>query len=132
MVTFKLVIGDPKTKKSYQREIIEPDSKKFIGMKLGETFKGELIDLNGYEFLITGGSDHCGFPLRKDVSGPIRKKITAVRGVGIGKPSKGVKQKKTVFGNTIAETTAQINVKVVKEGKESLAKPEEKKDEQSA
>ncbi len=132
MATFKLVIGEPKTKKSYQREVIEPDSRKLIGMKVGEHFKGELVDLPGYEFQITGGSDNCGFPLRKDVSGAVRRRITAVRGIGIGKPVKGMKQKKTVFGNTISDAVAQINVRVLKEGKEPLAKPEEKKDEQSA
>jgi len=133
MAIFKLVIGDPKTKKSYQREVVEPNSKKLNGLKVGEIFKGELIDLPGYEFQITGGSDNCGFPMRKDVTGPVRRRITAVKGVGIKRPVKGMKQKKTVFGNTISDAIAQINVKVVKEGKEPLAqKAEDKKDEQSA
>lgn len=129
MVEFKIVISDPKTGKSYQREVKDQAARPFLGLKIGATVRGELIDLTGYEFLITGGSDYCGFPMRRDLPGTGRKKILAVSGVGLKKKGKGQKQRKTVCGNTIHEKIAQINLKIVKEGKEKLGKEEAPKEE---
>ncbi|MEK6967759.1 MAG: 30S ribosomal protein S6e [Nanoarchaeota archaeon] len=128
----KLVISNPKNGRSVQREVKDADVKKFLGKKVGETFKGELVDLTGYEFQITGGSDYAGFPMRKDLPGVGRKQILAVSGVGIHNDEKGIKVRKTVSGNTVHAQTAQINVKVLKEGKEDIfpekvEKKEEKK-----
>lgn len=131
MSTFKLVIGTKKGK-CLQKELTEEESSSFINKKIGENVKGEDFGFTGYEFAITGGSDHCGFPMRADVEGPIRKKIFAVHGIGLKKLGKGVKVRKTVCGNTIHSKTAQINLKVLKEGKEPLfeePKPEEKTEE---
>ena len=135
MAEFKLVIGDPKSKKCYQREVKEDLAKPFLGMKIGDKVRGEAFDLTGYEFEVTGGSDYCGFPMRKDLPGQGRKKILAVKGVGM-KPLKkkvrkgkvyqkynGAKQRKMVCGNTIHEKIHQINLKVLKEGKTPLAEP---------
>ncbi|MBI1969663.1 30S ribosomal protein S6e [Candidatus Woesearchaeota archaeon] len=131
MADFKVVLNDPKTGKSYQREIKDPISRKFIGLKIGDMVKGEIIDLTGYEFQITGGSDYAGFPMRKDVEGSARKKILAVQGVGLKKKAKGIKQRKLVAGNTIHAKIAQINLKIMEEGKQPLGgeKAEEKKGE---
>lgn len=120
MATFKLVISDPKNGKSYQREVQEAEAESFIGLKIKDKITGETVNLTGYEFEITGGSDNCGFPMRTDVSGTGRKKIFAVSGVGMRKQRKGQKQRKTVCGNTIHEKIAQINLKIVKYGKGSL------------
>ena len=126
MVDFKLVISDPKTGKSYQREIKDPNSRKFLGLKINDSIKGESIDLTGYEFLVTGGSDNCGFPMRKDVTGTGRKRILIVKGVGLRKTKKGMRYRKAVCGNTIHSKISQINLKIVKEGREKLGKEEEK------
>jgi small subunit ribosomal protein S6e len=123
MVSFKIVIGT-KDGKCFQREIAEPDSKNLVGKKVGDTIKGELFGLTGYEFEITGGTDNAGIPMRKDIPGPGRKKILAVHGVGLKMISKGLKVRKTVCGNTIHPKIAQINLKVTKEGREKLAPPE--------
>lgn len=129
MAEFKLVIGDPKSKKCYQKALNAEQSKALYGKKVGESFKGELIDMTGYEFEITGGSDYCGFPMRKDVNGILRKKILAVKGIGMAPARKGQRQRKMIAGNTIYEKTAQINVKVTKEGKAPLAQANEEKKE---
>ncbi|MBN1644456.1 30S ribosomal protein S6e [Candidatus Woesearchaeota archaeon] len=135
MVTFKLVIGT-KGGKCLQKEVPEPDSKGFLGKKIGEAIKGELIGLTGYEFLITGGSDYAGFPMRKDITGPGRKRILAIQGIGLKSKRKGQRQRKTVCGNTIHNNISQINLKVTKEGpapleipKKESEKPKEKKEE---
>ncbi len=129
MVGFKIVIGT-KDGKCHQKEVAEADSKNLIGKKIGETIKGELIGLTGYEFLITGGTDSAGFPMRKDIAGSGRKRILAVAGVGLKKKAKGIRKRKTVCGNTIHIKISQINLKVLKEGKEKLgAAPEAKEGE---
>ena len=121
MADFKLVISDPKSGKSYQREVKDPDSGALIGRKIGDTVKGDEFGLAEYEFIITGGSDYCGFPMRKDVAGIARKRILAVQGIGVGKLGKGIRHKKTIAGNTVHPRISQINLKIVKEGKAKLA-----------
>lgn len=133
MAEFKLVISDPKSGKSKQVEIKDDAAKGLIGKKIGDTFKGETIDMPGYEFQVTGGSDYAGFPMRGDVQGNSRKKITDVKSLGVKNkrhrpnPKKkgmrtmaGMKLKKTVAGNTIYDRSAQINLKILKIGRESL------------
>jgi len=119
MVEFKLTIGDPKTGKCVQRTVSENAANAFIGLKIGDTVKGETIDLTGYEFQITGGSDFCGFPMRKGITGA-RKRILAKGGVGFRK-YKGTRIRKTVCGETINDKVSQINLKVLKQGKAPLA-----------
>ncbi len=126
MAEFKLVISNPKIGRTIQREVKGEDANRLIGLKIGDVVKGELIGLSGYEFEITGGSDYCGFPMRRDVAGTKRKRILIVKGVGLRKTKKGMKKRKTVAGNTIHAKTAQINLKIIKEGKEKLF--EEKKE----
>lgn len=122
MVNFKVVIGT-KEGKCVQKDIQEPEAKAFLGKKIGDAIQGDNIGLTGYEFTITGGSDYCGFPMRKDVDGFARKKILAIKGVGLKQKAKGSRQRKTVCGNTIHPKIAQVNLKVTKEGKEPLIAP---------
>ncbi|MHA1148699.1 MAG: S6e family ribosomal protein [Promethearchaeota archaeon] len=108
---------------------VEIDEKKFRfdGMKIGEVIKGGLIGFPNYEFMITGGSDSSGFPMRKDVHGPVKKKILVKkRGIGYRPRRKGQKKRKTVRGNEVTYDMTQINLKVVKYGEAELFK---KKDE---
>ena len=120
MAEFKINIGDPKSKKTIQKDAAEDVAKQLVGKRIGDSFKGEILDLPGYEFEITGGSDSSGFPMRKDVQGISRKKILIVKGIGIRKNRDGRKVRRSVAGNTVFENTAQINVKVVKAGKTPL------------
>lgn len=118
MVDLKIVIGN-KDGKSYQRAVDEKDH--FIGKKIGDKINGELFGMTGYEFLITGGSDNCGFPMRKgiDISG--KKKILASGGVGIkSRVGNGIYVRKTVSGSIISDRTTQVNLKVLTEGKKKL------------
>lgn len=131
---FKIVISEPKSGKSVQKTVTDQNAKFFQGKKLGEKFKGESIDMQGYEFEITGGSDYAGFPMRKGVPGPIRKKVLTGKGVGLNPAGKknhrykrGLRKRRTVCGDTIHEKITQVNIKVLKEGSEKLF--EEKKPE---
>lgn len=126
MATFKVCIGEQKGGKTHQKELSDDHAETLIGKKIGETVKGKDIGLDGYEFEITGGSDYCGFPMRKDVQGTNRKKVLITKGVGLraGK-RKGLRVRKNVAGNTVYEKTAQVNLKVTKAGKEPLTPPTE-------
>ncbi len=119
MVKYKLVIGE-KSGKTKQIELEEAPSKALNGLKISETFKGETIDMPGYEFLVTGGSDSAGFPMRHDVNLAGKKKILLVSDIGIKKNVAGRRVRKTVAGNTVGPNTAQINLKVTKAGKKPL------------
>lgn len=116
----KINIGD-KSGKTYKVDLEEDKNSLFYGKMIGEEFDGDLIGLGSYTFKITGGSDNSGFPMRNDVSGYNKKKILIESGVGIRKVPKGIRNRKTVRGNTISEDISQINVIVVKEGSQPLS-----------
>jgi len=116
----KANIGIPKLKRTKQFELSEEQSRALHNKKVGETIKGELIDLPGYEFLITGGSDAAGFPMRKDVALTGRKRILTMRGIGNRRSRPGMRLRRTVAGAIIGPSTAQVNFKVTKEGKRPL------------
>jgi len=119
MVKLKLVLGDP-SGKTKQVEIEEANSKSFMGLKIGDTVKGELVDMAGFEFLITGGSDNAGFPMRRDVVSANRKKLLLVSGIGVRTNEPGRRIRKTVAGGIIGANTAQVNLKITKSGKKPL------------
>lgn len=125
----KIVLGF-KNGVCVQKELSEDYSKALYGKKIGDVVRGEEIGLEGYEFDVTGGSDYCGFAMRKDVGGQLRRKILTVGGVGVKAPGNGVRIRKTVAGNTIYAKTHQVNLKVVKVGKENLI-PEPKAEEKA-
>ena len=125
MTEFKLTIADPKTGKCVQKTVEGDAAKNFVGLKIGDTVKGETIDLTGYEFLITGGSDFCGFPMRKGIAGA-RKRVLIGKGVGFRGGKKGIRRRNTVCGEAINDNVVQINLKITKMGKAKLA--EEKKE----
>ena len=119
MADFKLCIGNPKTGKCYQKDVKDAEAQGFIGLNVGEKITGDSFGMFGYEFLITGGSDYCGFPMRHGILG-IRKKISSSGGVGFPKLKKGEKKRRTVCGHKIHEKITQINLKVIKEGTKKI------------
>lgn len=119
---FKLDIGDPKSKRTVH---LETNSNEFVGKKIGETIKGTVIkevpDFRDYEFIITGASDKAGFPALSFVEGTGRKRVLLKRGKGMKtKKPKGLRMRKLVRGNVIAEDIIQINLKIVKHGAKSF------------
>lgn len=127
----KFVVSDPKTRKAWQ---IERNAEFLYGKKIGDKFDGSLIGLPGYVLEITGGTDKDGFPMRPDLEGTARKRLLLSSGPGYIPRKKGVRKRKTVRGNTIAEDIAQINCKVIAYGDKTLEellgkKEEEKKEE---
>jgi len=119
-MAIKCVFGF-KNGRSVQKDL--ESSKPLLGKKLGDTIHGELIGFDGYEFQIMGGSDDAGFPMRKDSPGFGRRRILATYSTGVRDVPKGIKIRKTVAGNIVSPKIVQLNLKVLKEGKESLLPP---------
>lgn len=117
-MALKIVIGT-KSGKSYQKELSAEEAEALHSRVLGEEINGELLGYTGVTFLITGGSDADGFPMRKDLPGTKRKKILLTKSIGFkgklrGKRFGGLRYKKTIAGNTVNENTHQLNLKVTK------------------
>jgi len=139
MASFKINIGDPNSKKCYKTEIKDQQASSLIGLNIGEKVEGNRIGLDGYELEITGGTDYCGFPMRRGILGE-RKKISIYKSTGFKGKRKGMKKRKTVCGHKINDKISAVNLKVIKTGSKSLsemfvtsdkeAKPKEQKAEE--
>ena len=116
---FKVVVSDPESGKSYQREVKDEKAARIGALKLGDEFDGVLVGLVGYTLKITGGSDKAGFPLKKGVQGMKRAMVLMEGGVGYN-PRKRVRVRKRVRGEKIAEDVVQVNTAVVKRAKKTI------------
>ena len=116
-MAFKVVVSNKAD--TYQLEVDE--AKALNGLVIGDEFDGGIVGLDGYTLQITGGSDKNGFTMKKDVSGTRRIKSLLTGGIGYHPKADGVKRRKTVRGNTIADDIVQINSVVVKEGAKPIA-----------
>ena len=70
--------------------------------------------------MITGGSDINGFPMRKDLPGPKKRKLLISRSTGFKPSINGQRIKKTMRGNTISTEIIQINLKIIKHGSKGI------------
>jgi small subunit ribosomal protein S6e len=129
-MAFKIVVSQGPV--THQVEV--EDTKALNGLVIGDEFDGSIVGLDGYKLKITGGSDKNGFTMKKDVSGTRRikslltggtgyhpKKAKKVKGVRKRIAVDGVKRRKTVRGNTIADDIVQINTVVTEAGSKSIA-----------
>lgn len=116
MTEVKCVVGYKG--KSYQKTC----ENQFLGLKIGNKVDGAMIGLKGYELEIMGGSDFCGFPMRKGIETAARKKGFFGKGLGVKKriDRDGKRIKKTVVGGIVSDRIAQLNLKVVKAGADDL------------
>ena len=117
-MAFKVVVSEKEN--SYQIDVDAKETKKLVGLSIGEEFDGDIIGLAGYSLKITGGSDKNGFPMKKDLSGPRRVRSLVSGGVGYHPDRNGKRRRKTFRGNTISEDIIQINTIISKAGSKSL------------
>ena len=120
MVEFKAVIADPKSGKTYKRDITGQYANVLVGRKIGEEIDGLFVGLPGYKLQIAGGSDKDGFPMRHDLPGPRRRRVLLSGGVGFHPARLGVRKKKTVRGNTVSPDILQLNLKITQRGPKSI------------
>jgi small subunit ribosomal protein S6e len=115
--TFKLVINDPATGKSFNFEVTGHHAQNFVGKKIGDQVDGINANLPGYKLEITGGSDKAGFPMRGDFEGSARRRLLLTEGVGYHPTDyPGKRKRQSVRGNRISAETIQVNLKVAKAG----------------
>jgi ribosomal protein S6E (S10) len=115
---------------------LEAESTAVDGKKLHDTLLGKDVseDLEGYEFEITGASDKSGFTHMKGVEGFTVKKVLLGYGKGMHKRPKregkkkqsnptpgGLRMRKRVRGEILSDKTSQVNLKILKAGKKTLA-----------
>lgn len=120
MVEFKAVIADPKSGKTYKRDIAGQYANALVGRKIGEEIDGLFVGLPGYKLQIAGGSDKDGFPMRHDLPGPRRRRVLLSGGVGFHAVRAGLRKKKTVRGNTVSPDILQLNLKITQRGPKSI------------
>lgn len=116
-MVYKVVVSDKG--ESHQIEI--EDGAEINGLVIGDEFDGKVVGLDGYTLKITGGSDKNGFTMKKDVPGTRRIRSLLSSGVGYNPKRAGVKRRKTVRGNTIADDIVQVNTKVTSAGSKPIA-----------
>ena len=117
---FKLVVSDPESGRTYQKEFGVDVLGKLRVKKIGEEVDGGLVGLPGYTLEITGGSDASGFPMRRGIHGSQRPKALLSGGVGY-KPKEDVRRRKRVRGECVDDDIVQLNTKVTKTGQRPLA-----------
>lgn len=122
MATFKLVINDPATGKSFNFEVTGHHAQNFLGKKIGDQVDGINANLPGYKLQITGGSDKAGFPMRADFEGTTRRRLLLSEGVGYHPTDyPGKRKRQSVRGNRISAEILQVNLKVAKAGSKPVA-----------
>lgn len=129
---FKVVVADPETGKSYPLEARDPEARKLVGLRIGDKFGGEVVDLPGYELQITGGTDRDGFPMRTDITGIGRASVVLSGGPGFSPSRRGERRRKLVRGRTISDAIVQVNSKTVKRGEKPLEELLPKKEAKAA
>jgi len=108
---FRITVSEPSERKAYQ---FEREAPTLVGMKIGQSFDGGIVGLSGYTLEITGGSDKDGFPMRRDLEGPGRRRLVLGGGPGYRPEEKGIRKMKSIRGNTISVDTMQVNTVVKK------------------
>ena len=108
-MAFKVVVSQ----KEVTHQIEVEDGKALNGLVIGDEFDGGIVGLDGYTLKVTGGADKNGFTMKKDVPG--------TRRICYHPKSDGVKRRKTVRGNTIADDIVQVNTVVVSAGSKAIA-----------
>ncbi|MGC8609078.1 MAG: 30S ribosomal protein S6e [Thermoplasmata archaeon] len=119
------IIADPKSGKTYKKEISAERIGSLVGRKIGEEIDGVFFDLVGYKLKITGGSSSDGFPMRSDLPMQGKKQILITYRKGY-RGKNGIKKRITVRGSVISNDITQINLMVTQYGPNPIA--EEKKE----
>ncbi len=109
-----LVISDPKSGKAFSHKTDEKEL--FANKKVGEEIGLDSLGFQGYVAVITGGSDKEGFPIKRDLEGPARRKVF----ITVDK-KKGVRRRITFRGNLLTAETTQVNLSVRKYGAKLFA-----------
>jgi len=115
---FKVVISDGK--RSHTTDVSGHYANSLVGKKIGDNIDGIFVNLPHYKLEITGGTDHQGFPMRRDLPGPKRSRVLITKSVGFQPKDDGVRKRRLLRGNTVSADISSINMKVTKEGMRAI------------
>ena len=127
MAKFKVIVSDPMTGKSSASEIEGSRAQALIGRSLGEVIDGSALGIGQGKFLISGGCDRNGIPMRGDVHGSVKKHIVLSSGPGFRRTRHGERRMKLVRGKMISDETFQVNFTLRKETEAERKPPAEQK-----
>ena len=99
--------------KAWTIVVRDPEASQLVGLRIGETFNGEIVGLPGLKLEIRGGSDNSGFPMRPDVHGGVKKRVLLSGPPGFHPKEKGERRRKMVRGNVVTPDIVQINAKII-------------------
>ena len=117
MVEFLLNIGHHDGKTT-SKKIADDMAHDLFGKMVGNVIDGKIIGEEG-QYMITGGSDKDGFPMRKDLPLEGRKKLYIAKGIGFRTKRRGERKRKRVHGGLVTEDIYQINMKKIENAESS-------------
>ncbi len=121
MATFKIVINDPPSGKSFNFEVTGHHAQNLVGKKIGDQVDGINVNLPGYKLQVMGGTDGAGFPMKPGVQGSARRRLLLTDSQGFRpRDYPGKRRRKSVRGEVISGELVQINLKVTKSGSKSV------------
>ena len=103
-----------------------------VGKKIGDSFDGAALGLEGFRLKITGMSDKTGAPSRKEIEGTAKTWPLISSGPGVRHAKKGFRSRRLIRGNMIGPDTEQINSVIEEYGSmpiDKIFKPKEAKSE---
>lgn len=122
MATFKIVINEPSTGKSYNFEVTGHHAQNLMGKRIGDEVDGINVNLPGYKLTVTGGTDKSGFPMKPGFAGTMRRRLLLTEGTGFHpKDYPGKRKRRSVRGDTVSAELVQVNMKVTKAGSKPVA-----------
>ncbi len=119
-VTFKAIVNDVKTGKSYNVAVTGHYANSLDGKNIGEIVDGIFVGLPGYKLKITGGSDKTGTPMRADMPGKKRRTVLLSDGLGFHEKYPGERKRVATRGSAISSEIVQINMIVAEYGPKSI------------
>ena len=119
-LSFKTIVNDVKTGKSYNIAVSGHHANSLIGKNVGEIVDGIFVGLPGYKLKITGGSDNTGVPMRGDMPGSKRRMLLMADGQSFHEKYPGQRKRVAVRGATISSAIVQINMAVAEYGPKSI------------
>ena len=115
MANAMALIADPKTGKTYKKEVTPENLGSLSGRKIGEELDGVFFNLPGYRLKLTGGTSIDGFAMRSDLQLAGKKKILKTyTSSKFGK--EGKRKRVTVRGAIVGTDIAQLNLKIIQYG----------------
>ena len=121
-LTMKLNIAYPALGTQTKIEIDDDRKLRVLYEKrMSQVVQGDQLGFPGYSFMITGGNDKQGFPMKQGVLLPHRVRLLLAKGTSCYRPRRtGERKRKSVRGCIVAQDISAISLTVVKQGEQGI------------